>query len=595
MIAPVGPGPMEVLAAPSSSLGKTMQALEALETSERFVRETSIGLSSNVTLELLGVFLRKHALLHGVKLRVHQGNHDDVLGDIDRFQRDGVESLVLLPFFDNLLPSFESQVGHLAPAAIAAKEADVRARYRLAFEKARGFRIVFVGSFHRMSAAADPTADDIADAIAQFNRALHEEASAFPNVRLIDTSEIARGVGHPNAFDRRFYFRGKAPYSTAFLNELARRLAAASRGFGSYFYKALVLDCDNTLWGGVVGEDLLDGIKLGPHEYPGNIFWRVQNDLASLEQAGILLCLCSKNNPEDVEEVLSRHPDMVLKDRHIILKKLNWRDKATNLREIAQTLNIGLDSLAYLDDSDFECAGVRSQLPMVRTFQVPATLSDYPVVIEEIKELFLAGGVSSESRSKTNQYRQRAEAEELQARFASNEEFLASLELKLEVSRNAVASVQRISELTMKSNQFNLTTRRYSVSEVRQLMESADSTVYSIVVCDKFGNAGLTGVIIMRWQDDAAVVDSFLMSCRVIGRGIEYAIWNEVLRDATVRGCGVLRAEYRPSAKNAQVADFFDRLGLPLVAAESDCRRYETTIAAFPERNTPWIEVIRGQ
>lgn len=595
MTATVDRDPLEILADRSISLGPMMKAIEELESSGRFTREESLGLSSNVTVQLLGVFLRRYALLRGVKLRLHQGNHDDVLGDIDAFARDGVESVLLLPFFDNLLPSFEAQLGHLAPDAVAAKEAEVQDRYRLALEKAKGFRAVFLGCFHRMSAAIDPMTDGVAETIARFNEVLRQEAAAFPNVRLIDTGEIVRIVGQSRSFDRRFYYRGTAPYSTAFLGELARRVAAASRGFGTYFYKVLVLDCDNTLWGGVIGEDLLNGIRLGPYDYPGNIFWRVQHELAALEAAGVLLCLCSKNNPEDVEEVFSRHPDMVLKDRHIILKKLNWQDKASNLREIAQALNVGLDSLVYVDDSDFECSGVRSQLPMVLTIQVPPALTDYPAVIEEIKELFLAGGTSSESRAKTDQYRQRAAAEELKAGFATNEEFLASLGLRLEVSRNAAGSVPRISELTMKSNQFNLTTRRYSVSEIQQFVASRDATVYSVVVSDKFGSAGLTGVVIVRWEGGAAVVDSFLMSCRVIGRGIEFAVWNEVLRDAVARKCQVVRAEYRPTAKNAQVADFFDRLGLPLVSADGEGRRYEITIVKFSPQHTPWIEVVSAQ
>jgi FkbH-like protein len=592
--------PRAVLADPKSPLGKTMQAIDELEASGPFISETSLGVSSNVTIDLLGVFLRKHAALRGVRLRIRPGSHDNLLGDVDEFVRDDVDTILLHPFFDNLLPSFESQLGHLARDVIDAKGEDVRARYRLAFEKTRGVRSVFVSAFHRMSARVElaghvELTDRVGEIIATFNRILYDEASAFPNVKLIDTDDIVRAIGHANAIDQRFYFRGKAPYSTAFLNELARRLAAATRGFGTHFCKALVVDCDNTLWGGVIGEDFVEGIELGPHDYPGNIFWRVQNDLVALEQAGVLLCLCSKNNPEDVDDALARHPETVLKGRHFILKRVNWKDKVTNLREIAETLNIGLDSLVYLDDSDFECSAIRSQLPMVHTFKVPDSLPEYPAVIDQIKELFLAGGVSSESRAKTEQYRQRAEAERSKASFASNEEFLASLGLQVDVSRNAFGSIPRISELTMKSNQFNVTTRRYSVTEIRDFMESGSATVYSFGVRDKFGNAGLTGVLIVQWDGDAAVIDSFLMSCRVIGRGIEFAIWREILRDAAGRGCRVLRTEYRRSGKNAQVADFFDRLGLPLVSSDSGGRRYEVPLEEFPAQHAPWVEVLRGE
>ncbi len=584
--------PRSVLADPASSLAKTISAIDTLKGSETFVREVSVGLSSNVTIDLLSVFLRKHALMSGVKMSVRAGNHDDVHGDTETFARVGTEMLVLLPFFDNLLPSFESQIAHLTPDAVSAKEEDVRLRYRLALEVARSISTVFLGTFHRMTGHSQAASDRVDDAIVRFNTALREETAAFPNVRLIDMDDVVRVVGAKNAFDQRFYFRAKAPYTTRFLDEVARRVSAGSRAFGTHFYKALVLDCDNTLWGGIIGEDLIGGIKLGPHDYPGNVYWRVQNELVGLEKAGVLICLCSKNNPTDVDEVLTSHPEMVLKDESIIVKKVNWADKCTNLREIALELNIGLDSIVFLDDSDFECSLVRQQLPMVRTFQVPRSLADFPRLVEtEIKDLFLAGGLSAESRAKTTQYRQRAQAEGARSGFASNEEFLKSLQLKLEVGRDAVASVARISELTMKSNQFNVTTRRYNVSDIQRLMDARDATVYSIVVNDKFGSAGLTGVIIVRWLGASAVVDSFLMSCRVIGRGIEFAIWNEVLRDAIARSCTVFRAEYRPTAKNTQVADFFDRLGLSPSNADEQGRRYETPIESFPRQHTAWIEV----
>lgn len=583
---------LAVLNKTDSTLSQVMQAVVNLEKGES-VRRLSIGLSSSATIELLGLYLRKHGLLFGTHIDIHQGNYDDPISDVDLFLRAGVEHMVLLPFFDNLLPSFEAQLESLAPDALAAKELEMRGRYRIAFEKAKSLNTIFLGSFHRMGHAADVSATDaVAVVLAQFNQALREEAAAFSNIRMIDTDEVVRAVGQGAAFDTRFYFRSKAPYTGVYLNELARRVALSSRGFGTHFYKVLVLDCDNTLWGGVIGEDLLGGIKLGPYDYPGNIFWRMQHEFATLERNGILLCLCSKNNPADIEEVIQKHPDMVLRGTQIVIKKVNWNDKPGNLRELAKELNVGLDSMVFLDDSSFECEAVRQQLPMVKTVQVPATLSDYPRVVREIKELFLAGGISADSRGKTEQYRQRAGAEEIKAQFESQDAYLASLDMKVEMTCNARASIARISELSMKSNQFNLTTRRYSVAEVTHMMQAPEYTVYSLVVADKFGNAGLTGVVVMRYADGVADVDNFFMSCRVIGRGVEMGIWTRIAADAAGRGCSELRAEFIPSAKNAQVADFYDRLGLTLIAEVSEgIRRYSTTASTFAPPETSWIEI----
>ena len=583
---------LAVLKKSDSTMMQITQAVTALE-KEAQPRSIKIGVSSSATVDLLNIYLRKHGLLNGAKIDLVAGNYDDPIGDIDLFAQAGVEQIVLLPFFDGLLPSFEAQLENLDPTIINEKETELRQRYRMVFEKARTVPLLYLGTFHRMGVATDASGQDtVAIVLARFNAALREEAAAFGNVRLLETEDIVRTVGHNAAFDTRFYFRSKAPYTGTYMNELARRIAASARGFGAHFYKVLALDCDNTLWGGVIGEDLLNGIKLGPYDYPGNIFWRMQQEFAALERQGILLALVTKNNPADVEEVLCKHPDMVLKESQLVAKKVNWEDKPSNLRALAKELNLGLDSFIFLDDSSFECEAVRQQLPMVKTVQVPATLSDYPRVVAEIKSLFLTGGIVADSKGKTEQYRQRAGAEELKAQFDTQEEYLASLELRVELTRNSRGSMGRISELSQKSNQFNLTTTRYSVAEIEQMMDSDTHAVYSLVVSDKFGNAGLTGVAVMRYEVKVAIVENFLMSCRVIGRGVETGIWPRIVADAMQRGCTELRAEYIPTAKNAQVADFYSRLGIPLQEENSEgARIYAIAAADFAAPPNSWIKM----
>jgi FkbH-like protein len=581
---------LAVLANEDSTMMQLSQSATYLETEEQ-QRTVKIGVSSSATVNLLNIYLRKHGLLNGAKIELVAGNYDDPIGDIDLFLQAGVELIVLLPFFDNLLPSFEAQLQNLEPSMIDAKEAELRQRYRMVFDKASTVPALYLGTFHRMGIAADVSGQDaVAVVLARFNAALREVAAPYANIRIIDTEDIVCTVGKHAAFDSRFYFRSKAPYTGAYMNELARRIASAARGFGSHFYKVLALDCDNTLWGGVIGEDLLDGIKLSPYDYPGNIFWRMQQEFATLESQGILVALVSKNNPADVDEVLQQHPEMVLRKNQIVAKKVNWEDKPSNLRALAKELNVGLDSIVFIDDSSFECEAVRQQLPMVKTVQVPATMSDYPRVISEIKSLFLAGGISADSKGKTDQYRQRACAEDLKAQFDTQEAYLTSLELKVELTRNARGSSGRISELSLKSNQFNLTTRRYSVAEIEQMMES--HAVFSLVVSDKFGNAGLTGVVVIRFEETVAIVENFFMSCRVIGRGIETGIWPHIVTDAIERGCTELSAKFIPSAKNAQVVDFFDRLGLPLTDENAEgLRYYNAAIADFTAPINSWIEI----
>jgi FkbH-like protein len=569
-----------------------IQGVEVLEKNFEYTRTIKMGVSSSITADILSIYLRKYGLLNGAKIEILNGSYDNPIGDIDLFMCANVEQIVLLPFFDNLQPSFETQLQSLDPTIIEAKIEETCLRYRTALEKARNAKAIYLCTFHRMGESAQPGGKDAVELVlARFNAALQAVAASFPNVIMLDTEDILRAVGQQAAFDWRFYFRNKAPYSGAYMNELASRIASVSRGFGDHFYKVLVLDCDNTLWGGVVGEDMLNGIKLGPFDYPGNIFWRMQQEFAALERQGILLALVTKNNPADVEEVLQKHPDMVLKEAHFVARKVNWEDKPSNLRALAQELNVGLDSFIFLDDSSFECEAVRQQLPMVKTLQVPSTLPDYPRVVAEIKSLCLAGGIAADSKGKTEQYRQRANAQDMKAQFGSQEEYLSSLEIKVELTLNAFASAGRISELSQKSNQFNLTTKRYSLAEIEQMMVSDSHAVYSLVVSDKFGNAGLTGVAVLRYEGLVAIVENFYMSCRVIGRGIETGIWTRIVADAKRFGCTELHASYLPSAKNTQVVDFFDRLGIPMTKEFEGARHYEVAVTDFALLPNPWIEM----
>jgi FkbH-like protein len=582
--------PRSVLADPAASLAEVMAAVETVEAALP-AASARIGVSAGATVDLLGVYLRRHALLAGVRIEVSQGNFDDPLGDADRFALQGVDHLLLVPCLDTLAPAFEACAGVLSEAELDDHEAQLRARWRLALAKAAPFRAVFLCGLHRISA---PVAggDRLDRVIERFNAALRDEAAAFANVRWIDMGGLVASVGRRAAFDPRFHLRNSAPYAPAFLDEWARQVTAVSRGFGARFHKALVLDCDNTLWGGVVGEDLPSGVKLGPHDYPGNVFHRAQAEFLALQRQGVLLCLCSKNDPAEVDAMLASHPHMLLRDADLIVKQVNWSDKVGNLRRIAETLNIGLDSLVFLDDSAFECEAVRSQLPEVTVFQVPSKLPDYLGVIAAIKDLFLAGGPLSDGAEKTAQYRRRAEAIAERGTFERQEDYLASLGLKVTLVRDDAARAPRITELSQKSNQFNLTTLRYAPGEIERLIADPDATVYALDVADKFGPAGLTGVVVVRYAGAVATIESLFMSCRVLGRGVEFSIWPRIFADAAARGCDRVVAAFRATAKNAQVADFYDRLGLPLAQAHEGERRYEARIAEVTCQPAPWVEVL---
>jgi FkbH-like protein len=499
---------------------------------------------------------------------------------------------VILNFFDNLMPSFEARLGGLGEELVAAQRERVRGELRLALEEARGVRDVYVTLFHRLTPTA-PTAQSAAlDAtIGLFNEAVRSVCAEFPNVTTLALDEVAAAAGHAESFNPRYYHRFKAPYTARFWDELARRLVLVSRAGGSRYPKALVLDCDNTLWGGVIGEDLIDGIKLGPDSYPGNVYWQAQAEFLGLQREGVLLCLATKNEPADVEAVLASHPHQLIRPEHVVVTRADWGEKVDSLVGIARELNIGLDSLVFVDDSEFECAAVRERLPMVTTFTVPQNPYDYPALAREVCDLFLAGR-PSEDASKTEQYRIRAAALAEEDRHATREEYLASLGLAVTLRRDPRDSVPRIAQLTQKSNQFNLTTRRYTETEIASLVESPDATVYSLAVSDRFGDSGLTGVAIVRYDRDVAYVDTFLMSCRVLGRDVELSLWPAIAADARARGAGTLTAEWLRTARNAQVERFFDdRLGLECVHDSADARCFSGALDTLPLSVPTHIEV----
>jgi FkbH-like protein len=558
-----------------SELSEVTRIVALLERSSDVQPTMTFGLSGNVTVDLLGTYLRKQALLHGHCAQIRTGDFGDHLGNMKRFAADGTDAVILLNLLDAFMPAFESRIALLGQDVVAAQVDRFRSELALTLSEAHGIKHVFVALVHRLSPPRPGSVADTVDAaVMTFNDAIREEVAGVDNVHLIDAGAISAQLGWSHAHDWRSYYRFRAPFTPAFLDRLAEQVFRLTRGFGSYYYKALVLDGDNTLWGGILGEDLADGIKLGPFGYPDSLYWQVQHDFLSLQRAGILLCLCSKNNSADVDEVLATHPHTVLRDEHFVTKRVNWDDKAANLESIAKELNIGLESIVFVDDSPFECEAIRSQLPMVKTLQVPARLSEYPQLVRQIQELFAVDIVHTEGPTKTEQYRLLALASQERRQHRTQDDYLASLELEVKVQRNDRASATRIAELTQKSNQFNVTTRRYTVSDINSLMDTGNADVYSVHVADKFGDSGLTGVVIVKYESpDVAVVDTFLLSCRVLGRGVELSFWSHVIDAARARNCRVLVAEYLPTAKNGQVSDFWDRLGLVFMKEDSTGRR----------------------
>lgn len=391
------------------------------------------------------------------------------------------------------------------------------------------------------------------------NRRLREIVSQVSGAFIIDVERLVSRVGYENAIDDRYWHVGRAPYKASFQRDIAREYVKLARALKGKNKKCLVLDCDNTLWGGVVGEDGLSGIKLGTTN-PGSAFVEMQAAILDLYNRGILLALNSKNNHADAYEVFQRHPDSLLRPEHFVAMRINWEDKVSNLRQIAAELNIGLDSLVFVDDNPFECEYVRDALPQVETVELPADPSRYAGIIRGI-DSFDTLTLSEEDRRRSELYRAESARIELRTSAGSMGDYLRSLGLKIAVHKGDAFHVPRIAQLTQKTNQFNLTTRRYSESDITAMLADPSWRVYYAELEDKFSRAGLVAVALTR--DDGAIctIDSYLLSCRVIGRGVEQAFLSKVADDARERGARRLVGEFIPTAKNAVAADFYGALG----------------------------------
>ncbi|MGD0884649.1 MAG: HAD-IIIC family phosphatase [Thermodesulfovibrionales bacterium] len=404
------------------------------------------------------------------------------------------------------------------------------------------------------------TQEGQAGVITELNNFLKKVLRKVPNAYYIDLNLCLARMGGKTFYDERYWHIGRAPYSREALREIASEDFKFIRSLKGQSKKCLVLDCDNVLWGGIIGEDGISGIKLSK-TYPGSPYYEFQQEVMNLYNRGIIIALCSKNNDEDVREVFRNHPDMVLKEENIATSEINWEDKATNVRKIAANLNIGLDSLVFADDSEFEVNLVREAIPEVTVLHLP---NDKTVEYRNILAscgLFETLTVSMEDRERGAMYKAEAQRKQLHCQAADLETYLKSLEMIAEVKFADDFTLPRIAQLTQKTNQFNLTTRRYSEADIKEYMEAESADVLSLQLKDKLGDSGLVGVCILKYIEKEAVIDTFLLSCRVLGRGVEDVFVIQALKLAKKRESEAVIGEFYPTTKNAQVKDFFPKQG----------------------------------
>lgn len=419
-------------------------------------------------------------------------------------------------------------------------------------------------------------------------RGLRGDSRAF----LFDLDAAITRVGTLGSHDPKLYYVAKMQWDAVCAPQIAEELLRYVKALKGQTRKCLVLDLDNTLWGGVVGEDGPLGVKVGEGDPVAEAFQEFQRAIRALKEKGTILALCSKNNPEDALEVFEKRPEMVLAIEDFSAQRINWEPKPANIASIAAELNIGEDSVVFIDDNPAECELVRQVLPHVKVIHLPRDPSLYAGLLRKTLD-FEKLTLTEEDREKAEQYRENAERESMRTQVGDLESYIEKLGTVVSLGIARDHHVPRVHQLFTKSNQFNVTTVRYSLAEVEGFVADARFNLGVMRVEDKFGDLGIVGLYLVEDTGDIARIDSVIMSCRAMGRGIETALINRIKADHLDSGrASALEAEFRPTQKNKPVAALFEQQGFALIEAGDDgSRRYRLEAGASETLECPGIAV----
>lgn len=440
------------------------------------------------------------------------------------------------------------------------------------------FPLMDDGSFGQYG---NKTADSFLFQQRKLNFLLMQGCQKVKNVYIIDLDAIQASCGREKFADPKLYYIAKMPISMELLPTVAKSVVDMVQALRGAVKKCVVLDLDNTLWGGVIGDDGLGGIQIGELG-TGHAFSDFQAWLKELKNRGMLLAVCSKNNEATAKEPFEKHPEMVLRLEDFSMFVANWEDKASNIRAIQKTLNIGMDSLVFLDDNPFERNLVRSMIPEIAVPELPEDPALYLQYLRGLG-LFEMASYSADDAKRTQQYREQAERTVFETSFASYDAYLEGLDMKAVAAPFDAFHYPRIAQLTQRSNQFNLRTVRYTEAEIEKIAQDENHITLYFMLKDKFGDHGLISVVILDKKADGVLfVSEWLMSCRVLKRGMEEFILDKIVETAGANGFHKVVGEYIPTPKNAMVKDLYEKLGF----TRADENRFEAEVSSYQYHKT---------
>jgi FkbH-like protein len=541
-----------------------------------------IAYLGNITFEPLPDYVEVIAACRGLSTSAYIGGYDQYVQELIN-DHSGLSEFAADVIFINL------SLRELAPDVVNnfsdLNVEQINAAREIILEKATGTvrlaldrqqAMVLISNFpspahYHLGIADQKQAYGEGEFYADLNQEMKKRFRDESRVQVFDMEQLASSYGKKNAFEKKLYYLAKIPWQEGFYlfiaDQLIRHVAAAS----GQAKKCLVLDLDNTLWGGVLGESGIHGVKVGHGDGESEAFYDFQNRIRSLKNRGILLGVCSKNNPADVEEMFDQRTDMPLQLEDFSALEVSWEMKHEGIKRIADKLNIGLDSMVFVDDNPAECELIWQMLPQVETILLPSDPSVYPALLDSFYG-FDKTQITSEDQVKSRQYAEGENRVKHQASFEDLESYLESLQTEITIALVSEKEKMRAHQLFSKTNQFNVTTKRYSMAEVENLIAQDSCDLYTVQATDRFGDLGIIGLCLVdNTNQDTAFIDSFILSCRAMGRGIETAMVNFIKQEYFGRrGVSSLSALFIPTKKNMPAQQFYPDQGFEAVDGDSN-------------------------
>jgi len=563
--------------------------IENKKLGENFPRgsEYRINILSNMMVPQIKELLEYCLRLQGINAVVEFGNYDNIVQDSRHLSK--AHAMIIFWEAANLINGLQYKAETMKKGEIESLLEKVKREIEYVFSNLAATPLVVFNKFSSLVFNHSFLRSNNFDYIVNELNSFLEPKVPSGGV-LVDIDKVIASISIEKSVDWRFYYSSKMLYTIEYYKQYVDYVKPLFMAVNGKAKKVLIFDCDNTLWEGVVGEDGKDGIKMDDETPEGTVFEEVQSLGLSLAQKGVMLGICSKNNPADVDEILGGE-GMTIKDDDLTIKKVNWSDKYQNLASVADELNVGEDSLVFIDESDFEVGLIREKMPMVTTVQVPKSLYAYPVLFRKYMDLFFNFSISIEDQKRGRMYKQNKARQKMKVSFLNLDDYLRALELRVCLHENDQSSAARVAQLTQKTNQFNLTTKRYTEADIKRMMASNDHKIIAFSVFDKFGDNGMVGVFIIKHIGGIADIDTFLMSCRIIGRNIEYVVFDRLVDRLKQLGMLQIRSWYKKTTKNGQVSNFFSNLGFKVVSENKDATEYVLPISGYKGSNVDYIKV----